>query len=209
MRLSHHQRSLSLRHPLVPHSTFPSDRVVAIAGFTHLISNSYTKLERKSVDKSNERTAFWSSYLATLPADHPHHNVSFGAWGFGDSPEMADELGLLVLNGIKSATVSLVKEYETEGTPVPPVGDVNIILNGAGAPLCIIETTEITIKPLNQVDAQFAWDEGEDDRTLASWTAGHERYFKRLCAAKGWTYTDDMLTVFERFKVIYRGAKPA
>jgi len=154
--------------------------------------------------KSNDHTTFWHRYLATLPADHPHHNTNYGAWGFGDSPQMADELGQLVLDGIKTATASLVKEYEFEGKPIPPVGDINVILNGEGEPLCIIETTQITVKPLNQVDTQFAWDEGEDDRTLSSWIAGHERFFKRLCMRKGWTYADDIPTVFERFKVIYR-----
>jgi uncharacterized protein YhfF len=146
---------------------------------------------------------YWQQYLATLPGDHPHHDVSYGAWGFGDSPAMADELGQLVLDGIKRATASLVREYEAKAESIPPVGDVNIILNGEGEPICIIETTEITVKPLNQVDAQFAWDEGEDDRTLESWLAGHERFFKRQCAQNGWTFTEDILTVFERFEVIY------
>jgi uncharacterized protein YhfF len=151
-----------------------------------------------------EHDAFWKQYLATLPEDHPHHRAVFGAWGFGDSPAMADELGQLVVDGIKGATASLAKEYEGEGKSVPPVGDVNIILNGSGQPICIIETTEITVKPFNAVDEQFAFDEGEDDRTLKTWKEGHERYFQRQCAQNGWKYSLDMLVVFERFKVIYR-----
>jgi uncharacterized protein YhfF len=148
---------------------------------------------------------FWTQYLATLPADHPHHDTRYSdAWGFGDSPKMADELGTLVVKGIKRATASLVREYEEDDESIPPVGDISIILNGESTPICIIETTEITVKPLNQVDAQFAYDEGEGDRSLQYWQDAHERFFRRLCTQRGWTYRDDLLTVFERFTVIYQ-----
>lgn len=148
--------------------------------------------------------SFWQTYLASLPEDHPHHQATYNAWGFGDSPQMADELGQLVVAGTKAATASLAREYEAEGETIPPVGDVNIILNGADEPICIIETTEITIKPFNQVDAQFAYDEGEGDRSLAYWKNAHERYFTRTCERYDWTFTGDELIVLERFKVIYR-----
>jgi len=146
----------------------------------------------------------WQAYLATLPANHPHHQATYEAWGFGDSPEMADELGQLVLAGTKTATASWFREYEADGEPIPPVGDLSLILDGRDAPLCLIETTEITIKPMNQVDAQFAYDEGEGDRTVAWWMAAHERFFRRQCEQRGWVFSPGQLVVFERFKVIYR-----
>ena len=56
---------------------------------------------------------------------------------------------------------------------------------GAGEPGCIIRTTERRrFRPFDQVAAQFAWDEGEGDRTLATWRDGHRRCFTRQCA--GW-----------------------
>lgn len=151
-------------------------------------------------------TDFWKQYLATLPGDHPHQRATYEAWGFGDSPAMADELGQLVMDGIKTATASLLKGYETDGEPIPSAGSVSIILNGAEEPICIIETTEIRVKPFNQVDEQFAYDEGEDDRTLKSWKEGHERYFRRQCEKRGWAFSDDIPVVLERFKVIFRPA---
>jgi uncharacterized protein YhfF len=151
-----------------------------------------------------KHTAFWKQYLDTLPADHPHHRITCGAWGFGDSPQLMDELGQLVVDGIKMATASLVKEHESRNEPVPPVGDVNIILNGSDEPICIIQTTEITVKPLNQVDERFAYDEGEGDRSLQYWQEAHERFFRRVCSKEGWEFSDELLVVFERFKVIYR-----
>lgn len=153
---------------------------------------------------NDQHRQFWQAYLATLPEDHPHHKATFGAWGFGDSPEMAEELAQLVRDGIKQATASLAKAYEIEGEQIPPVGDISMILNGKDEPVCIIETTEITLKPFNQVDAQFAYDEGEDDRTLNSWTEGHRRFFTRECESLGIVFDEEMLVVCERFKLIYK-----
>ena len=48
--------------------------------------------------------AYWDEFLATLPADSPYRDKTYDPDGFGDSPEMADELGVLVLSGIKTAT---------------------------------------------------------------------------------------------------------
>jgi uncharacterized protein YhfF len=52
-------------------------------------------------------SAFWQSYLDSLPEDDPARARPMPpAWGFGDGPEMADELGELVVRGIKQATCS-------------------------------------------------------------------------------------------------------
>jgi len=40
-------------------------------------------------------------------------------FAFGDSPEMADELAHLVLDGPKRATAGLVLEFERDGEPLP------------------------------------------------------------------------------------------
>jgi GNAT superfamily N-acetyltransferase len=56
---------------------------------------------------------------------------------------------------------------------------------------------------LASVDAQFAWDEGEGDRTLADWLEGHRRYFARECAQLGRTMSDDAPVVLERFELLY------
>lgn len=147
---------------------------------------------------------YWQTYLSTLPPDHPHRNVQYTAWGFGDSPEMADELGRLVAEGTKTATASLEWEYEQDGEPMPAVGDLSIVLGGSGEPLCIIETTEIRVLPFNEVDPQFAYDEGEGDRSLAYWRAEHWRYFGRVCERIGCEISEAMPVVCERFRVVFR-----
>src|SRR3954465_5487377 len=98
----------------------------------------------------------WAAYIATLSADQSHTLTEPEVYGFGDSPELADELGALVKQGIKTATADLVWITEYEIRPVPKAGDFSIILDGAGDPLCIIQTTEVTIQPYEDVPAEFA-----------------------------------------------------
>jgi uncharacterized protein YhfF len=64
-------------------------------------------------------------------------------------------------------------------------------------------TTEVAIKPLSQVDETFARDEGEGDRTRDWWIDAHRRYFARQAGREGFEIDDEILTVFERFEVVW------
>lgn len=150
-------------------------------------------------------TDFWQQYLATLPAGTPAPACS-GAEAFGDSPEMADELGELMLSGAKTATCSALWEYEAEGEPLPVQGTCSIVLDGRGQPLCIVCVESVEVRRFRDVDADFARAEGEGDRTLESWRAGHRAFFERSLAAIGREPTDDMPLVCERFRVVHRRA---
>lgn len=152
--------------------------------------------------------AFWDAYCATLPPEARPPETPPPAWHFCDNQADADELGELVLRRIKTATCSLLWLYEAEDEPVPEAGDYSIITGWNGRPLCIIETTEVTIRPYNQVDAQFAYDEGEGDRSLATWRGAHWRAFSRELAAAGRAPTEDMPLVCERFRVLYPPPAP-
>jgi len=143
---------------------------------------------------------FWQAYLESLPPEAARP-TRYEAWGFGDGAEMADDLGALVAGGIKTATCSLLWMYKAE--PVPAVGDYSVILNGVGEPLCIIKTTEITIRPYNEVDEDFAYDEGEGDRSLAYWRRAHWHFFGKECAQLGRTLSEEMPLVCERFRLVW------
>lgn len=145
---------------------------------------------------------FWQDYLASHPAA-PQSPIP-EAWGFGDIPPLADELGGLVMAGIKTATCSALWEHEADGEPLPQVGGLSIILDGAGQPLCLIETLAVSVKPYDQVDAAFAYAEGEGDRSLDYWRAAHRRFFTRTLPAIGRQFDETMPLVCERFRVVYR-----
>jgi uncharacterized protein YhfF len=154
--------------------------------------------------KSDQRiTDFWRTCQQTMAGLEKKVAGQPEAWGFGDSPEMADELGQLVLSGTKTATCSLLWEYKLEDEPVPQVGELSIVLDGRGEPLCLIETTEIRTRSYNMVEVQFAYDEGEGDRSLAFWRDAHWHFFSRQCDRLGFQVNEEMPLICERFRVIY------
>ena len=116
---------------------------------------------------------------------------------------MADELLRLILEGRKRATCALARWFEGAGRRPPRPGDRSVILNGAGAPACILETIDVRIGPVSSVDAAFAFDEGEGDGARDGWLQAHRAFFEREGVAAGFAYSDDMPAVFERFVVVW------
>ena len=65
----------------------------------------------------------------------------------------------------------------------------------------VIETFSVVILPFNEVSEQFAFEEGEGDRSLTEWRIAHENYFRRNHF--GNRVFDETRLVCERFKVVY------
>jgi uncharacterized protein YhfF len=146
---------------------------------------------------------YWQAYLASLPTASLSCEA-YEADQFGDNAALADELGNLILNGVKTATCSAVWEWEAEGSEIPQVGLKTIVLDGDNNPLCIIETIKVKIQAFSAVDSQFAFEEGEDDRSLDSWRREHWTYFSRVLPKIGKQPTPEMLLVCERFRVVFK-----
>lgn len=129
-----------------------------------------------------------------------------GADCFGDTPELADSLIELILDGPKRATAGSVAEYGAAGEPVPAAGDLFVATDGSGRPRAVLRTTEVRIGPLSSVDDQFAWDEGEGDRSRADWLRMHTAYFTRAYERLGLEFHPHIDVVFERFEVVHPAA---
>ena len=147
---------------------------------------------------------YWQEFMSILPPDSPYRTKNYIAESWGDSPELADELGDLIARGIKTATCSALWEWETEGNPIPQKGQLTVVLDGAGQPLCIVETTEVTIRQYNEVDDEFAQAEGEGDFSLDYWREAHRNFFSRTLPKIGREFSEAMPLVCERFQVIYK-----
>jgi uncharacterized protein YhfF len=148
--------------------------------------------------------AYWHKFLSTLAEDSPYHIKAYSEGGYGDSPELANELIQLVLIGKKTATCGSLWEWEAEGKPLPKVGDVWVELDGNGNPVCITETIEVTIQNYNGMNADFARAEGEGDLSLDYWREAHKNFFSRVLPKFGREFSEDMPLVCEQFKVIYK-----
>lgn len=142
---------------------------------------------------------FWRAYRDAAGLDHDDYDVV----AFGDGAEMATQLAELTVAGIKRATAGLVRQFGPDGEAAPVVGGFVVLLDGAGRPRAIWRTKELRIGPLNSVDAQFAWDEGEGDRTREWWLSAHRRFFGRRAAAQGFRMHDEIETIFERFEIVW------
>jgi len=147
--------------------------------------------------------AFWRASVEGAGIDGPHT-----AWAFGDTPEMADELGLLVRDGPKRATTSLLSWYEgDEPETLPKAADLIVVLDGRGDPICVIRTVKVEVRPFGEVDEAFAWVEGEGDRSLAYWRDAHIRFF----AGEGRPVDEETPVVLETFEQLWpnRDERPA
>jgi uncharacterized protein YhfF len=125
------------------------------------------------------------------------------AWGFGDSPQLIDQLLTLVLEGTKRASCNLLRETELEGWPEAEVGAYNIILDGAGHPRAVIRTVSLRRCAFRDVTAEHAYLEGEDDRTLESFRREHTRYYTRVGQRLGFEFDEDMEVEMETFELVY------
>lgn len=129
------------------------------------------------------------------------------AWGFGATPEQADELLALVLSGTKTATSGALWDYEAEGEELPTPGGLDIVTDGRGVPHALLVTTHVEIVPFDEVSAEHAYLEGEGDRSLATWRDVHERFFTEHAAhTRG--FSRDMPVVLQRFAVLYSETSP-
>jgi uncharacterized protein YhfF len=115
------------------------------------------------------------------------------SFAFGDSPELADEMLELVLAGKKTATCWAAREGDKGVIP----GKRWIVRDGQGRASAIIRTIELTRRRFGEVDAAFAYDEGEGNRSLDEWRREHMAYFTR----RG-EFSPDMELYCERFWLV-------
>jgi uncharacterized protein YhfF len=108
-----------------------------------------------------------------------------------------------VVRGPKRATTGLRASHERNPDLTPILGGYSVICEFDGAPRGVVRTTSVEVRAFRDVDAQYAWDEGEGDRSLQDWRKSHWQYFTRECAALGCGPSEDMAVVLERFELLY------
>jgi uncharacterized protein YhfF len=148
---------------------------------------------------SREILDFWDKFKSETGIESNFAD----AWGFGDNPELMDELLSYILIGKKRSSTSLLKESELQGYPLDKVGDYNIILNGKEEPVAVIKTISVRRVKYRNVDAEHAYWEGEGDRTLETYFLEHDNYYQRVGDTLGFEFDKDMLVDLVRFELVY------
>jgi uncharacterized protein YhfF len=120
---------------------------------------------------------------------------------------LRDQLVAAIVAGDKTTTSGLVADYEHEGELLPQAGLRQMVVDSAGKPVAVIETTAVRVIRLADVDVAHALGEGEGYGSVAEWRAGHERFWHsaEMRGALGdpeITVDDDTLVVAQTFRLI-------
>ncbi len=122
---------------------------------------------------------------------------------------LRDKLVAAILRGEKTSTTGLLAEYEKYGEELPVVGERELMIDSAGVGVAVLETTEVRVLPLSEVDLRHALDEGEGFTSVAEWRADHTDYWQsaEMRAAMEdpeFTVDDTTRVVATRFVIVER-----
>jgi len=140
----------------------------------------------------------WSLYVDAMLGGWDPPRRELEVCSFGDTPELAAKLAHLIVKGEKRGTTGWVAA-ET----MSYVGMLTIVTDGFGIPLCAIETTRVDRAAFRDATAAIAAAEGEGDRSLEDWRAGHRRYFEGEGARIGVPFGDEAEMFYEYFRVLH------
>jgi uncharacterized protein YhfF len=97
---------------------------------------------------------------------------------FGFPGPLRDRLVDAVLSGVKTATSSLLADWERDGEQPPTAGELQTVIDSGGIPVGIIEIVRSEVIALGAVDDRIARAEGESYQTAAGWRSEHERFWR-------------------------------
>ena len=115
-------------------------------------------------------------------------------WKFAGDKKICDKLFNLVKTGEKTATSYL---YEDDLQ-----NNLSILTNWKEDEKLLLKTTKIEVKSFSDVSEEFAFKEGENDKSLKSWRKIHKRFFKKRCKVKNIKFNENVLIVCEEFEVV-------
>jgi uncharacterized protein YhfF len=126
---------------------------------------------------------------------------------FGLPGPLRDRLVAAVLNGEKTATSSLLAEWQVDDEPLPMVGERQTVVDSAGKPVGEIEVLAVDVIQLGDADSGLASEEGEGFASVDDWKSAHERFWTdevipRLPADLAGPLTDETEVVVERFRLV-------
>jgi uncharacterized protein YhfF len=143
--------------------------------------------------------AYWLDYQRACNVQVP----GFSATPFGHSRAVADELAQLIAAGDKRAHASLQSDFEADGEELPRPGDHVVVLDGQGQPVAIVRTTHVERRYFNEVDAEFAFECGEGDRSLAYWLVAYRQEFAERAEAQGLQVSERAVLILEYFERVW------
>jgi uncharacterized protein YhfF len=120
---------------------------------------------------------------------------------------LRDQLVAAIVAGGKTTTTGLMADYENDGDLLPRPGQRQAVVDSAGEPVAVIETTAVRVIRLGDVDLAHALGEGEGYTSVAEWRTGHERFWhsaemREALDDPEFAVDDDTLVVAETFRLV-------
>ncbi|KAA8817497.1 ASCH domain-containing protein [Bifidobacterium callitrichos] len=117
-----------------------------------------------------------------------------------------DRLVDLILDGTKTATTSLLIDYQECGDPLPKVGDQSMLVDSDECGVAVLVTTAVDVVRLADVTDRHAIDEGEGNTTADEWRRVHEAFwdsqnYRAEFTDHDFPIDDDTPVVLEHFTV--------
>jgi len=122
---------------------------------------------------------------------------------FCDNEKDADECAELVRGGIKRATTHSLSWFHIQKENLPKVGDIAIVTSWNGTPRAIIKTIKVEIVQFKDITPEYAFIEGEGDKSLDYWQEVHWAYYTRELSEHNLKPTVDMELVCEYLETIW------
>jgi len=147
---------------------------------------------------------YLNQYLDSLSEPKRKKYQSFSADYFCADEHNANLCADLIRIGQKTATCSLKYWYESDDESMPIVGHLMVVTDWNGKPVCIVEIESVEECKYSDVSADFAYLEGEGDRSLEWWRKAHWDFFAQECEELNMKPCEDMMLVLEQFHVVHQ-----
>jgi signal transduction histidine kinase/uncharacterized protein YhfF len=151
--------------------------------------------------------------MATIPLS-PWRTARepFLEFGFEGDDGLGERLIRQVMDGRKTAAVSLAREWELEGGP-PRIGQLLPVRDHTGRRWTAVEVVRVTVVPFSEIGADVVDAESAGTRTLEEWRAQQQLVYDGcreetalLLGEEGWRLTDREPMVIVWFR---RAEQPA
>jgi signal transduction histidine kinase/uncharacterized protein YhfF len=134
--------------------------------------------------------------------------IEFGYEGDGGSGERSIAQ---ILDGSKTVSISLAREWDLEGGP-PKIGQRIPITDHHGRRRAIVEVTRVAVLPFHQIDEVIVSAESAGATDLDEWIASHRAFYAGcrdevalLLGEPGWRLTDSEPMVVTSFRLAATG----
>lgn len=122
---------------------------------------------------------------------------------------LRDQLVAAILAGEKTTTTGTLREYEVEDEELPRPGKRFVVVDSGDRPVGVIETVDVRVVPVREVDLRHALDEGEGFASVADWRRVHEQFWhsdqmREALGDPDFTIDDETPVVAHRFRLVER-----